>query len=85
MTAEDVSITGESVIGKYLVPPDKLLVSDRRFELGYSELGKYKLYIERKVEFIAKPTTVTFSNDGCLLYTSPSPRDLSTSRMPSSA
>ena len=23
--------------------------------------------------------------DGCLLYTSPSPRDLSTSRMPSSA
>ena len=25
------------------------------------------------------------SSDGCLLYTSPSPRDLSTSRMPSSA
>ena len=25
------------------------------------------------------------SNDSCLLYTSPSPRDLSTSRMPSSA
>ena len=24
-------------------------------------------------------------DDGCLLYTSPSPRDLSTSRMPSSA
>ena len=24
-------------------------------------------------------------NQGCLLYTSPSPRDLSTSRMPSSA
>ena len=28
---------------------------------------------------------VTVSEDGCLLYTSPSPRDLSTSRMPSSA
>ena len=26
-----------------------------------------------------------FSSKGCLLYTSPSPRDLSTSRMPSSA
>ena len=26
-----------------------------------------------------------FSNKSCLLYTSPSPRDLSTSRMPSSA
>ena len=26
-----------------------------------------------------------FNNNSCLLYTSPSPRDLSTSRMPSSA
>ena len=26
-----------------------------------------------------------FDDDSCLLYTSPSPRDLSTSRMPSSA
>ena len=31
------------------------------------------------------PATEFFSNDSCLLYTSPSPRDLSTSRMPSSA
>ena len=29
--------------------------------------------------------TVFGSSGGCLLYTSPSPRDLSTSRMPSSA
>ena len=28
---------------------------------------------------------MTDLNEGCLLYTSPSPRDLSTSRMPSSA
>ena len=28
---------------------------------------------------------ITFAYKGCLLYTSPSPRDLSTSRMPSSA
>jgi len=28
---------------------------------------------------------VTYILEGCLLYTSPSPRDLSTSRMPSSA
>ena len=32
------------------------------------------------------PSNITQTNDaGCLLYTSPSPRDLSTSRMPSSA
>ena len=29
--------------------------------------------------------TVKLKSEGCLLYTSPSPRDLSTSRMPSSA
>ena len=28
---------------------------------------------------------ILFDADACLLYTSPSPRDLSTSRMPSSA
>ena len=32
----------------------------------------------------ATPATIAIIN-GCLLYTSPSPRDLSTSRMPSSA
>ena len=31
------------------------------------------------------PTKVAAMTDDCLLYTSPSPRDLSTSRMPSSA
>ena len=30
-------------------------------------------------------TSVTILDSSCLLYTSPSPRDLSTSRMPSSA
>ena len=32
-----------------------------------------------------KPNYGSFVNTPCLLYTSPSPRDLSTSRMPSSA
>ena len=32
-----------------------------------------------------EPVTVTFQNKGCLLYTSPSPRDGTSSRMPSSA
>ena len=35
---------------------------------------------------VGQDMTITFSRDyDCLLYTSPSPRDLSTSRMPSSA
>ena len=32
-----------------------------------------------------EPLAVVLPNNVCLLYTSPSPRDLSTSRMPSSA
>ena len=38
--------------------------------------AKYVLLIDENVRGL---------NEGCLLYTSPSPRDLSTSRMPSSA
>ena len=34
---------------------------------------------------IVKGTVISIESDFCLLYTSPSPRDLSTSRMPSSA
>ena len=36
-------------------------------------------------ELISLKTQTTTTNLHCLLYTSPSPRDLSTSRMPSSA
>ena len=38
------------------------------------------------IEYHCHPVpTLAYLNKGCLLYTSPSPRDLSTSRMPSSA
>ena len=40
--------------------------------------------IEKKVK-VAKPMAEVSTPSTCLLYTSPSPRDLSTSRMPSSA
>eukprot|EP00831_Metopus_contortus_P021532 TRINITY_DN19643_c0_g1_i2.p1 TRINITY_DN19643_c0_g1~~TRINITY_DN19643_c0_g1_i2.p1 ORF type:complete len:114 (-),score=28.70 TRINITY_DN19643_c0_g1_i2:25-366(-) len=41
---------------------------------------------EKKVlEFLSAPEDEDLSLKTCLLYTSPSPRDLSTSRMPSSA
>ena len=38
-----------------------------------------------EVEVIAQNTDIVNPSKTCLLYTSPSPRDLSTSRMPSSA
>ena len=43
---------------------------------------------ERGITILSKNTAVNYKNTRiniCLLYTSPSPRDLSTSRMPSSA
>ena len=43
---------------------------------------KIKVFIGHKKQNIEKGTILVIS---CLLYTSPSPRDLSTSRMPSSA
>ena len=56
--------------------------------MSYCKLGKkdYQLleWFHRTYEFgIAE--CVAMLNGNCLLYTSPSPRDLSTSRMPSSA
>ena len=68
---------------KNLLPKDSTII-----ELGSGEgstvaLGKdYKLYsVENQPEWYDKFKEHTT----CLLYTSPSPRDLSTSRMPSSA
>ena len=45
----------------------------------YAEVGEFDKAIQFQQQAVEK------TNYGCLLYTSPSPRDLSTSRMPSSA
>ena len=50
-----------------------------------NKLSGKKTFIDKLVdEYGENPNSVT-ENTYCLLYTSPSPRDLSTSRMPSSA
>ena len=41
--------------------------------------------LDTDLDLIHEPSIGVVGNKGCLLYTSPSPRDLSTSRMPSSA
>ena len=65
-----------------------ILKAEEKVTAG-SLLAKYDWYVVRKAEkSTAIPTTISTYRDGvrtCLLYTSPSPRDLSTSRMPSSA
>jgi len=58
-------------------------------KVGYEpdHLCKVKACINpRHLEGVTKRVNILRGNaEGCLLYTSPSPRDLSTSRMPSSA
>ena len=57
-----------------------LIVAD---DLGFTDLGCYGSEIKTpNIDALARQS-VRFTS--CLLYTSPSPRDLSTSRMPSSA
>ena len=50
---------------------------------GYSLV--YKNTARRNIYLFLVSLFFYYKTSGCLLYTSPSPRDLSTSRMPSSA
>ena len=61
-----------------------VLASDSRTNAG---LDNVNIYSKMLTYDVGDRTViiVTSGNLGCLLYTSPSPRDLSTSRMPSSA
>ena len=52
---------------------------------GYQEIITDLSYTDQLICFTYPQIGNTGVNKDCLLYTSPSPRDLSTSRMPSSA
>ena len=71
----------------FLDDPDRPELS---YQMGFSLSPKVKSQIdvfEPTLVHITVPdcTTLHIIQYACLLYTSPSPRDLSTSRMPSSA
>ena len=51
----------------------------------YVGRGEYELFVQDSKDEIVKRKVQLGDSNFCLLYTSPSPRDLSTSRMPSSA
>ena len=68
------------------IEPNKGIVSvpDQRLqELG--DLSSSQNIIPTKIEFVDIAGLVKGASKGCLLYTSPSPRDYPGSRMPSSA
>ena len=93
---EDLRVTHHLVIPDLLrvlergprVANELISVLNIMSEEGLLRISTYnaQLYLERPLRcgFLTSLTLEAF-NRSCLLYTSPSPRDLSTSRMPSSA
>ena len=64
----------------------KILVSRKISDLAEEKLQKdFEVTLNPKDEPIPESELIKIVNDYCLLYTSPSPRDATLSRMPSSA
>ena len=85
---EDFSII-KSIAESDMDRPVLMLNLNRYFESVSFPDGKlYKSYMDvlsKLLESLGGKILWQMPSYGCLLYTSPSPRDLSTSRMPSSA
>jgi len=73
--ASDVSVSGDTVSVNAQVLLDPSL----------ADAYMWVLQLQGPQAVLPNPTTSKLFTNACLLYTSPSPRDLSTSRMPSSA
>jgi len=63
--------------------PDAMAIIRANDQFQYVNAAWESLFGYREAELVGEPITALVGD--CLLYTSPSPRDLSTSRMPSSA
>ena len=80
---EKASIIIGKINGLYPVPGAFFIYKGERYKILKAEIGNG---IGKPGEIISNYLEVICGdNKSCLLYTSPSPRDLSTSRMPSSA
>ena len=79
--ADCIMLSAETSVGKYpcevVRKIGKIISSVENTEFGLVKKGKINIRKDRLIT-----NSICYN---CLLYTSPSPRDLSTSRMPSSA
>ena len=95
---DDFPVTAPVTLGDMQLPTVKDIngwvlnwfrMNNPYWEKGFEKyVSRMEKYIEREVAILAgRLESWNKDNPGyvCLLYTSPSPRDLSTSRMPSSA
>ena len=95
------TLTGEKTVFRPLVPGEVKIyvcgvtpynhphIGNARPAVTWDVICRYLKHIGYKVEFVQNFTDVDDKiinkANACLLYTSPSPRDISGSRMPSSA
>ena len=87
----DVAIADET--GDVFIAVDRVALEWQVFDLLFQDISASRVELDNPVVTLKQRpdgslnvVTAFVSPDGsCLLYTSPSPRDLSTSRMPSSA
>ena len=59
--------------------------AEKPLKIGLAQWSLHRAFRSKKLNNLDFAKTAKEKFDICLLYTSPSPRDLSTSRMPSSA
>ena len=78
-------IQGQFKIKSFTTDPDDLFTYNQLFIDEMYDGIFLKKVRSLKEYFIVSCSEIDSRNKVCLLYTSPSPRDLSTSRMPSSA
>ena len=83
--AADVSLGGHARIG--ISNSDGSTTNYQRNQITFtgSATSDGGLTLSSWTRYRQSASASAYSGTGCLLYTSPSPRDLSTSRMPSSA
>ena len=78
----DIKFQGKTFKQSYFNLLSKVGENIKRLDLSFVDLSSVNL---SKLDDLENLTYLNLNNTSCLLYTSPSPRDLSTSRMPSSA
>ena len=64
---------------------DGNLITSASFDLTVNQVNDAPVAISQDIALDEDQSVTIYAHGNCLLYTSPSPRDLSTSRMPSSA
>ena len=85
MLTKDILLRETGSGGDFAIISNDLVLGDLLYQQFYLALFGGNLQASTKGKYLENEERFDYWGNACLLYTSPSPRDLSTSRMPSSA